>query len=172
MDMKFKGKDKMDIKTDVVEIEALQDCNLILGQSHFIKTVEDLHEAIVNTVPEAEFGLAFSEASGDCLVRKTGNNEELTQLAADKMFEIGCGHSFLIFLKNAFPINVMQRIMSVPEVVNIYCATANPVQVVIAVTKQGRGIIGVIDGFTPKRIENEEDMKERKALLRRFGYKL
>jgi len=162
----------MDIKIDIVKLEAPEDCNLILGQSHFIKTVEDLHEAIVNTVPGSEFGLAFSEASGACLVRKTGNNEDLIEIAADKMFEIGCGHSFLIFLKNAFPINVMQRIMSVPEVVNIYCATANPVQVIIAGTEQGRGIMGVIDGFSPKRVENNDDIEERKALLRQFGYKL
>lgn len=162
----------MEIKMDMVKIEALEGCNLILGQSHFIKTVEDLHEAIVSTVPGAEFGLAFCEASGDCLVRKTGNNEELIQHAANRMLEIGCGHSFLIFLKNAFPINVLQRIMNVPEVVTIYCATANPVQVIIAGTDQGRGIMGVVDGFSPKRIENEKDIKERKKLLRQFGYKL
>jgi len=161
----------MDIKMDLVKIDVPEDCNLILGQSHFIKTVEDLYEAMVNTVPGAEFGLAFSEASGDCLVRKAGNNEELIKLAGDKMFEIGSGHSFLIFLKNAFPINVIQRIINVPEVVNIFCATANPVQVIIAVTGQGRGIMGVIDGFSPKGIENKGDEKERKELLRKFGYK-
>lgn len=161
----------MDIKTDIKKIEAPEDCNLILGQSHFIKTVEDLYEAIVNTVPGAEFGLAFCEASGPCLVRKAGNDEELVKLAGDKMFEIGCGHSFLIFLKNAYPINVLQRIMSVPEVVNIYCATANPVQVIIASTEQGNGIMGVIDGSKPKGIENSEDEEERKEFLRKFGYK-
>lgn len=161
----------MDIKMDIKKIEAPEDCNLILGQSHFIKTVEDLYEAIVNTVPGAEFGLAFCEASGPCLVRKAGNDEVLVKLAGDKMFEIGCGHSFLIFLKNAYPINVLQRIRSVPEVVNIYCATANPVQVIIASTEQGNGIMGVIDGSKPKGIEKSEDEKERKEFLRKFGYK-
>jgi len=161
----------MDIQMDIKKIEAPEDCNLILGQSHFIKTVEDLYEAIVNTVPGAKFGLAFSEASGPCLVRKTGNDEELIKLAGGKMFEIGCGHSFLIFLKNAYPINVLQRIMSIPEVVNIYCATANPVQVIIASTEQGNGIMGVIDGSKPKGIESSEDEEERKEFLRKFGYK-
>ncbi len=161
----------MEFKTDIVKLEAPIECNLILGQSHFIKTVEDLHEAIINTVPGAEFGLAFSEASGDCLVRKSGNNEDLIKLAAQKMLEIGCGHSFLVFIKNAFPINIIQRINTVPEVVNLYCATANPVQVLIAETEQGKGIIGVIDGFKPKRIESQEDEEYRKKLLRDFGYK-
>ncbi|MGZ7067949.1 MAG: adenosine-specific kinase [Methanobacterium sp.] len=161
----------MEFKTEIVKLEAPNECNLILGQSHFIKTVEDLHEAIINTVPGAEFGLAFSEASGDCLVRKSGNSEDLINLAARMMFEIGCGHSFLIFIKNAFPINVIQRINMVPEVVNLYCATANPVQVIIAETEQGRGILGVIDGFKPKGIEKQEDEQNRKKLLRQFGYK-
>ncbi len=161
----------MDIKMEIIKLEAPEGCNLILGQSHFIKTVEDLYEAIINTVPGAEFGLAFCEASGDRLVRKTGNSDELIKLAVDKMFEIGSGHSFLIFLKNAFPINVIQRIMTVPEVVNIFCATANPVQVIIAVTEQGKGIMGVIDGFSPTGIESKGDEEERKALLRKFGYK-
>ena len=110
----------MEFETKIIKLEAPEDCNLILGQSHFIKTVEDLHEAIINTVPGVEFGLAFAEASGECLIRKSGNDEVLTELAADKMFEIGCGHAFLIFLKNAYPINIMQRIMNVPEVVNLY----------------------------------------------------
>jgi len=161
----------MEFETKIVKLEVPEDCNLILGQSHFIKTVEDLHEAIVNTVPGAEFGLAFSEASGHCLVRKSGNNNALTNLAADKIFEIGSGHSFLIFLKNAYPINVIQRIRSVPEVVNIYCATANPVQVLIAETEQGRGIIGIIDGFKPKGIESKDDEEYRKKFLRELNYK-
>ncbi len=161
----------MKFVTDIVNLEAPEDCNLILGQSHFIKTVEDLYEAIINTVPSAEFGLAFSEASGDCLVRKSGNDENLTKAAGEIMLEIGCGHAFLIFIKNAYPINIMQRIMNVPEVVNLYCATANPVQVLIAETEQGRGILGVIDGFKPKGIESEEDEEDRKKLLRQFGYK-
>lgn len=161
----------MEFDTEIVKLEVPKDCNLILGQSHFIKTVEDLHEAIINTVPGAEFGLAFSEASGDCLVRKSGNNEDLVKKAGEKMFEIGCGHSFLIYIKNAFPINIIQRIRTVPEVVNLYCATANPVQVLIAETKQGRGIIGVIDGFKPQGIESKEDEVSRKKVLREWGYK-
>ncbi|OPY27460.1 MAG: Adenosine specific kinase [Methanobacterium sp. PtaU1.Bin242] len=159
----------MDIK--IVKLEVPEDCNLILGQSHFIKTVEDLYEAIINTVPQAEFGLAFAEASGDCLVRKAGNNEELTRIASQKMLEIASGHSFLIYLKNAFPINITQRIKSVPEVVNLFCATANPVQVLIAETEQGRGIIGVIDGSSPKQIETEDDVADREKFLRDIGYK-
>lgn len=163
--------DIMKFKTEIVKLEAPHECNLILGQSHFIKTVEDLHEAIVNTVSGAEFGLAFSEASGDRLVRKSGNNEDLIKFASQKMLEIGCGHLFLIFIKNAFPINIIHRINSVPEVVNLYCATANPVQVLIAETDQGRGILGIIDGFKPKGIETQEDEQNRKKLLRQFGYK-
>ena len=162
----------MEFNTKIVELEAPGECNLILGQSHFIKTVEDLHEAIVHTVPGVEFGLAFCEASGDCLVRKSGNHEDLTKIAAQKMFEIGCGHSFLIFVKNAFPINIVQRINTVPEVVTLYCATANPVQVLIAETEQGRGILGVIDGFKPKGIESKDDEESRKKSLREWGYKL
>lgn len=161
----------MDVKISTVKLEAPEDCNLILGQSHFIKTVEDLYEAIINTVPQAEFGLAFGEASGDCLVRKAGNNNELTDLAADKILEMGCGHSFLIFLKNAFPINVTQRIKSVPEVVNLYCATANPVEVLIVESDQGKGIIGVIDGSKPQSIEEEKDVEYRKNFIRDIGYK-
>ncbi|MBZ2165222.1 adenosine-specific kinase [Methanobacterium spitsbergense] len=161
----------MDMQIKVVKLEAPEDCNIILGQSHFIKTIEDLYEAIFNTVPGAKFGIAFSEASGDCLVRIEGNNDELSELAGEKMLEIGCGHSFLIFLKNAFPINVSQRIKSVPEVVNLFCATANPVEILIAETEQGRGIIGVIDGFKPVGIETEEDIIFRKKFLREIGYK-
>jgi len=161
----------MNIKISTVKLEAPEDCNLILGQSHFIKTIEDLYEAIINTVPQADFGLAFGEASGDCLVRMAGTNEKLTKLAAEKVLEMGCGHSFLIFLKNAFPINVSQRIKSVPEVVNLFCATANPVDVLIAETKQGKGIIGVIDGFKPQSIEEEKDVEYRKNFLREIGYK-
>lgn len=162
----------MDMKLNIVKLEAPNDCNIILGQSHFIKTVEDLHEAIFNTVPGAKFGIAFGEASGECLVRISGNSDELVELAGEKMLEIGCGHSFLILLENAFPINVTQRIKSVPEVVNLFCATANPVQVLIAETEQGRGIIGVIDGSKPVGIETEEDVEFRKKFLREIGYKL
>ncbi len=161
----------MDMKIKLVKLEVPDDCNIILGQSHFIKTVEDLYEAIFNTVPGAKFGIAFAEASGNCLVRIAGNSDELVDLAGEKMLEIGCGHSFLIFLKNAFPINVLQRIKTVPEVVNLFCATANPVEVLIVETEQGRGIIGVVDGFKPVEIETEEDVESRKKFLREIGYK-
>ena len=161
----------MDMKLKMVKLKAPDDCNIILGQSHFIKTVEDLHEAIFNTVPGAKFGIAFGEASGDCLVRISGNSDELVETAGELMLEIGCGHSFLILLENAFPINVTQRIKSVPEVVNLFCATANPVQVIIVETEQGRGIIGVVDGSKPIGIETEEDVKFRKKFLREIGYK-
>ena len=162
----------MDMKIKTVKIDVPDDCNIILGQSHFIKTVEDLYEAIFNTVPGAKFGIAFAEASGDCLVRVEGNSDDLIELAGQKMLEIGCGHSFLIFLENAFPINVSQRIKSVPEVLNLFCATANPLEVLIVETKQGRGIIGVVDGFKPVGIETEKDVEFRKKFLRKIGYKL
>ncbi|HHY00183.1 MAG TPA: hypothetical protein GX531_02235 [Methanothermobacter sp.] len=162
----------MELEIKIVELKAPEDCNLILGQSHFIKTVEDLHEAIVNTVPQAKFGLAFGEASGDCLVRISGNDKDLEELAGLKMLEMACGHSFLIFLRNAFPINLTQRIKSVPEVVNLFCATANPVQVLIVESEQGRGIIGVIDGSKPHALETADDVTWRKNFLRDIGYKL
>ncbi len=161
----------MDMKIKSVKIDVPDGLNIILGQSHFIKTVEDLYEAIFNTVPNSKFGIAFAEASGDCLVRIEGNSSELIKLAGEKMLEIGSGHSFIIFLENAFPINVSQRIKSVPEVLNLFCATANPVEVLIVETEQGRGIIGVIDGFKPVGIENEEDVEFRKKFLREIGYK-
>jgi adenosine/AMP kinase len=156
----------------IVKIQVPENCNLILGQAHFIKTVEDLHEALVNSVPNIKFGLAFCESSGKCLVRHSGNDEELEKLAAEKAFEISCGHSFIIFIKNAYPINVLNRIKEVPEVCSIFCATSNPVEVIIAETEQGRGIIGVVDGLKQKGIEEEEDVKERKEFLRKIGYKL
>jgi uncharacterized protein len=161
----------MDMKIKSVKLDVPDDCNIILGQSHFIKTVEDLYEAIFNTVPCAKFGVAFAEASGDCLVRIAGNSADLEELAGQKMLEIGCGHSFLIFLRNAFPINVTQRIKSVPEVVNLFCATANPVEVLVVETDQGRGIIGIIDGYKPVDIEKEDDVAFRKKFLREIGYK-
>jgi adenosine/AMP kinase len=161
----------MDMKIKSVKIEVPNDCNIILGQSHFIKTVEDLYEAIFNTVPSAKFGIAFAEASGDCLVRIEGNDAELIELAGEKMLEIGCGHSFLIFLKNAFPINVSDRIKNVPEVLNLFCATANPVKVLIVETEKVKGIIGVVDGFKPVGIETEDDVEFRKKFLREIGYK-
>jgi adenosine/AMP kinase len=160
----------MDFHT--VTIDKPTDVNLIFGQSHFIKTVEDLHEALVNAVPGIQFGLAFCEASGPALVRLSGTSEELTALAKANALEIGAGHSFLIFLANAFPINVLNAVKSVPEVCRIFCATANPVEVILVETDQGRGVMGVIDGASPKGVEDEEAVGDRKELLRNFGYKL
>lgn len=155
-----------------VKIEALENCNVILGMAHFIKTVEDLYEALVNAVPNIKFGIGFCESSGPCLVRHEGNDEKLRRLAVKKAFEIACGHSFIIFLKNAYPINVLDKIKKVPEVCTIYAATSNPLEVIIAETKQGRGIVGVIDGLKSKGIETEEDIRARKEFLRKVGYKL
>ena len=160
----------MELKT--VKIENPQNCNVILGMSHFIKTVEDLYEALVNSVPNINFGIGFCESSGPCLVRHEGNDERLRQLAKERALEIGCGHSFIIFLRNAYPLNVLDKIKKVPEVCTIYAATANPLEVLIAETEQGRGIIGVVDGFRSKGIEDDKDIQERKAFLRRLGYKL
>ncbi len=156
----------------IVKIDPPKDANIILGQAHFIKTAEDLYEALVNAVPTIRFGLGFCESSGPCLVRSEGNDPDLKQLAAQKAFELGCGHSFLIILKNAYPINVLDKIKAVPEVCCIYAATANPLEIVIAETEQGRGIMGVIDGSKTKSIETENDLKERKEFLRKIGYKL
>lgn len=155
-----------------VKVEVPEGCNVIVGTSHFIKTVEDLYEALVNSVPTIKFGLGFCESSGPCLVRHEGNDNDLRQLAAEKAYEIACGHSFIIFLKNAYPINVLDKIKQVPEVCTIHAATANPLEIVIAETKQGRGLIGVIDGLKSKGIEKEEDVKDRKEFLRKIGYKL
>ena len=155
-----------------VKVETPKDCNVILGMAHFIKTVEDLYEALVNAVPTIQFGIGFCESSGPCLVRHEGNDKELRRLAGDKAFEIACGHSFIIFLKNAYPINVLDKIKNVPETCTVYAATANPLEIVIAETEQGRGIIGVIDGTKSKGIETEENIKARKEFLRKTGYKL
>ncbi|MBI4402480.1 MAG: adenosine-specific kinase [Nitrospirae bacterium] len=146
--------------------------NVIIGQAHFIKTVEDLHEALVGAVPGIAFGLAFCESSGPCLVRWSGTDQELIELARSNAQAIGAGHSFIIFLRNCYPINVLPAIRQVPEVCGIHCATANPVEVILAETSQGRGILGVVDGSAPHGIEQEHEIAERKALLRRFGYKL
>jgi len=159
----------MEIK--VGKIEAPKECNLILGQSHFIKTVEDLYEAVVNSVPGVKFGLAFCESSGACLVRADGTDEELKEAAAQSMLSLGCGHAFLVFLRNAYPINVLNAIKGVPEVCTIYAATANPLEVIIAETDQGRGVLGVIDGLKPRGIEDQEGVKWRKEFLRKIGYK-
>jgi len=160
------------LKFETVKIDVPEGCNVILGMAHFIKTVEDLYEAMVNAVPNVKFGIGFCESSGPCLVRHEGNDDELRRLAAEKAYEIACGHSFIIFMKNAYPINVLDKIKKVPEVCTIYAATANPLEVIIAETQLGRGIIGVIDGLKSKGIETENDIKERKEFLRKIGYKL
>jgi adenosine/AMP kinase len=155
-----------------VKIDPPKDCNVILGMAHFIKTVEDLYEALVNAVPNIKFGIGFCESSGPCLVRHEGNDDELTRLAAEKAFEIACGHSFVIYLKNAYPLNVLDKVKKVPEVCTIFAATANPLEIIIAETAQGRGIIGVVDGLKSKGIETDENIKERREFLRKIGYKL
>lgn len=161
----------MDFK--VVRIDKPEALNVILGQSHFIKTVEDVHEALVTAVPGIEFGLAFCEASGPALVRASGTDEALTDLATRNALALRAGHAFVVFLGEGFyPINVLNAIKAVPEVCRIYCATANPVQVVLAETEQGRAILGVVDGVETKGVETEDDVRERKGLLRAIGYKL
>lgn len=155
----------------IVTIENPDELNFILGHSHFIKTVEDIHEAIVCTVPDAKFGVAFCEASMECLVRYSGTDEGLIELARKNAFELSAGHSFIIFMKDMFPINILNTIQNVPEVARIHCATANPVEVILAETEQGRGILGVIDGFSSQGIESEADIKTRKDFLRMIGYK-
>ena len=148
-----------------------EESNVIIGQSHFIKTVEDLYESIVNTAPEMQFGIAFNEASGVCLIRKDGNDEALIDQAVKTAQQIGAGHVFVIYLKGGFPIQILPAIRETREVVRIFCATANPLEVIVGETKQGRGVLGVIDGLPPKGVEKEKDIEERVALLRRFGYK-
>jgi len=153
-------------------IEKPEAVNIILGQSHFIKTVEDIHEAMVGAVPGVEFGVAFCEASGPALVRASGTSDELVELAKKNALALSAGHIFIICLGNIFPVNVLNAIKAVPEVCRIYCATANPVEVILAETDQGRGILGVIDGMKTQGVESEEDIAERKAFLRNIGYKL
>ena len=155
----------------VIPIDKPEDMNFILGHSHFIKTVEDVHEAVVNINPAIQFGLAFCEASQDALVRYSGTDEHLIELARMNAFQIGAGHSFILFLGNAFPVNVLNAIKNVPEVTRIFCATANPTQVIVAETEQGRAILGVVDGVKPKGIETKEDIQKRKDFLRMIGYK-
>ncbi|HEX6067443.1 MAG TPA: adenosine-specific kinase [Nitrososphaera sp.] len=155
-----------------VKMQPPEGVQLILAQSHFIKTVEDIYECLVNCVPGIKFGIAFCEASGPCLVRHAGNDNELEKLATNYMFQVGAGHGLLILMKNAFPINVLPRLKEVPEIANIFCATANAVDVIVAETSQGRAILGVVDGFKPKGIEAEKDIEERKQFLRKIGYKL
>lgn len=147
-------------------------CNIIFGQTHFIKSVEDLYEIMVASTPNPTFGLAFSEASGPCLIRTAGTDAGMTKVAQENAFKIGAGHTFIIVMKDVFPINVLNAVKACPEVCRIFCATANPVEVILAETEQGRGVLGVIDGFSPKGVEAEKDIQERKALLRKFGYKV
>lgn len=160
------------MKTEVITIHNPDGKNLIFGQSHFIKTVEDLHEALVGAVPGIKFGLAFSEASGSRLIRTSGTDETMVALAVKNAKAIGCGHTFFIFLENAFPINVLNAVKMVPEVVRIFAATANPLEVIVARTKQGGGVLGVIDGGSPTGVEKPSDVTYRKNLLQTFGYKL
>jgi uncharacterized protein len=159
----------MDLTT--VRLEIPEGGNLILGQTHFIKSVEDLYEALVNTVPNLKFGIAFNEASGPCLTRVDGNDDALQAMAARNATAIAAGHIFVILLMNGYPINVLSRIKETPEVCAIFCATANPVEVVVAQTEQGRGVLGVIDGFPPRGVETEADARERHDFLRKIGYK-
>jgi hypothetical protein len=154
-----------------VKLDASKETNLILGQTHFIKSAEDLYEVLVTTVPGIKFGLAFCEASGKCLVRSEGNDDELKKAAEDNALALGAGHSFLIFMRNAYPINVLNAIKNLQEVCGIFCATANPVEVIIAQTEQGRGILGVIDGESPRGIEKIGDIEERRSFVRAIGYK-
>jgi hypothetical protein len=156
----------------VVQLEKPEDLNFILGQSHFIKTVEDLHEVLAGSSPALRFGLAFCESSGPRLVRSSGNDDELVALAVRNAQAIGAGHSFIVFLRDGFPINVLNAVKMVPEVCRIFCATANPVEVILAETGQGRAILGVVDGGSPLGVETEADVADRVAMLRRFGYKL
>ena len=160
----------MELKTERLEIP--ESCNIIVGQTHFIKTVEDLYEVMVGSVPNAKFGIGFCEASGDCLIRIEGNDETLKEVAKKNCQKIGSGHTFVILLKDAFPINVLNAVKMCQEVCTIFCATANPVEVVLAQSDQGRGILGVIDGSSPKGVEKADDVAWRKDLLRKFKYKL
>jgi adenosine/AMP kinase len=154
-----------------VRLEVPENANLILGTSHFIKTVEDLYEALVNTVPQMKFGIAFNEASGACLIRVDGNDDALKAVAVRNAQAVGAGHAFVIVLREGYPINVLGRIKDAPEVCTIYCATANPVEVIVAQSEQGRGILGVIDGSSPKGVEGDKDVEWRHGLLRKIGYK-
>jgi adenosine/AMP kinase len=157
---------------DVVAVDVPEGLNLILGQAHFIKTVEDLYEALAGSSPHLRFGLAFCEASGPRLVRRAGNDDDLVDLAVRHALAVGAGHSFVVFLREGFPVNVLNQVKAVPEVCHVFCATANPVQVLVARTDQGRGILGVVDGQPPLGVEDDDDVRERTTLLRDLGYKL
>jgi len=154
-----------------VKLQIPENANIVIGQSHFIKTVEDLYEALVNSAPQIKFGVAFNEASGPCLTRADGNDAELKQAAVEIATSVGAGHFFAVVMREAFPINTLKAIQAAPEVCNIYCATANPVEVIVAETEQGRGVMGVIDGFAPKGVEAEDQVAARHGFLRKIGYK-
>jgi adenosine/AMP kinase len=156
----------------VVKLAIPENANVIFGQSHFIKTVEDLYEILVTTVPGGRFGLAFCEASDPCLIRRAGNDPDLEELAVQNARSVGCGHTFVLLLKGAYPINVLPAVKASQEVCSIFCATANPVEVIVAETEQGRGVLGVIDGFPPKGVEQGPDQQKRREFLRKIGYKL
>jgi len=160
----------MELKTVTIDIP--EGLNIIIGQSHFVKTVEDMYEILVGSSPSLKFGIAFSEASGPCLVRYEGNDEDLMRLASETSFSLSCGHTFVVFMKDGFPINVLNAIKICQEVCHVICATSNPLQVIVAENEQGRGIMGIIDGSRPKGIETAEDKNQRKELLRKFRYKL
>ena len=162
----------MAVETELVPIQNPEGLNVILGQTHFIKTAEDVHEALVNSVPGIKFGVAFCEASGPCLVRVEGNDEVLKNLAATNALAVGAGHFFIVFLKDAYPLNLLRALRDVPEIVNLYAATANPIDVVVATTARGRGVLGVVDGERSKGIEKDAERRERREFLRKIGYKL
>jgi len=171
-DDQARGSEEATVEQHIVPVDKPDDMNVVIGQAHFIKTVEDLHEALAGVGPHLRFGVAFCEASGPCLVRRSGNDERLVELATAAAVAVGAGHSFFVFLENGFPVNVLNALKQVPEVCGIYCATANPVELVVAETELGRGIIGVIDGHPPAGVETDDDVVARKALLRSIGYKL
>lgn len=159
------------LELEAVRMEIPADANLILGQTHFIKTAEDMYEAVVNTVPQAQFGLAFNEASGPCLVRAEGNDEELRNVAVRNAQALAAGHVFVLIVRHAYPINLLNVVQNIPEVCSIFCATANPLEVIVARTEQGRGVLGVIDGSSPQGMESPADVTARKEFLRKIGYK-
>jgi len=162
----------MKIELEVIDVDKPKDLNVIIGHTHFIKSVEDIYETLVSSVPDIKFGLAFCEASGKCLLRVEGNDDSLKDIAVKNSLRIACGHMFFIALDNAYPINILNQIKNIPEVCRIFCATANPLQVIVGKTSQGRAILGVVDGYPPAGIEAEGDIEWRKALLRKIGYKL
>lgn len=157
---------------EAVKLDIPEDCNIILGQTHFIKTAEDLYEILATGIPHGSFGVAFTEASGPCLIRKEGNDKDLVDACVKNLEKVGAGHAFMIIMKGAFPISVLNAVKNCPEVCSIYCATANPAEVVVAATELGRGIMGVIDGYSPKGVESDTDRNDRKEFLRKIGYKL